>query len=123
MAALCGELGPGAAPALKVLDLSSNRIKDDGVSHLFKALARGAAPALESLNLLDSPIGRKGTNALCSAFKRGAVPELKRLDVELRLDTCQTGAQAEKMRLKWTQALVDALPPRECAWENGLRIT
>ena len=48
--------------------------------------------------------------------------ELKRLDVELRLDTCQTGAQADKMRLKWTQALVDALPPRECAWEHGLRI-
>ena len=78
MAALCGELGPGAAPALKVLDLSSNRIKDDGVCHLFKALARGAAPALESLNLLDSPIGRKGINALCSAFKRGSVPEARR---------------------------------------------
>ena len=28
---------------------------------------------------------------------------------ELRLDTCRTGAEADKMRFKWTQAFVDAL--------------
>ena len=51
MAAFCGALGSGAAPALKSLYLHINKIGNEGMRHLGDALARGAAPALETLDI------------------------------------------------------------------------
>ena len=48
-------LGSRAAPALELLDLSYNKIGDEGLRHLADALARGAAPALKWLYLSGNP--------------------------------------------------------------------
>ena len=55
MAAFCGALVSGAAPALEELKLTSNEIGDEGMRHLGDALARGAAPVLKELRLDLNP--------------------------------------------------------------------
>ena len=45
----------GALEELEELNLSDNKIGDEGLRHLGDALARGAAPALEELNLCGNP--------------------------------------------------------------------
>ena len=77
MAAFCGALGSGAAPALKTLNLRLNKIGDEGLRHLGDALARGAAPALEILELGFNKIGDEGMRHLGDALGRGAAPALK----------------------------------------------
>ena len=69
MAAFCGELGSGAAPALETLYLSSNKIGDEGVRHLGDALARGAAPALKTLDLRLNPASDAAKQAVQDALK------------------------------------------------------
>ena len=69
MAAFGGALSSGAAPALKTLWLSSNKIGDEGARHLADALARGAAPALENLYLYDNPASDGAQQAVQDALK------------------------------------------------------
>ena len=74
MATFSGALGSGAAPALEVLFLMSNKICDEGARHLGDALARGAAPALKDLGLNRNQIGDEGLRHLGDALARGAAP-------------------------------------------------
>ena len=70
MAALCGALGSGAAPALEKLNLARNKIGDEGLRHLGDALARGAAPALERLVLDYNPASDAAKKAVEDALKQ-----------------------------------------------------
>jgi len=79
MAALCGALSGGAAPALDGLYLAGNKIGDEGMRHLEKALRRDAAPALNELDLNSNLIGDEGLRHLADALARGAAPALKEL--------------------------------------------
>ena len=69
MAAFCGALSSGAAPALERLQLWYNQIGDEGARHLANALARGAAPALEKLSLDYNPASDAAKQAAEDAFK------------------------------------------------------
>ena len=69
MAAFCGALGSGAAPALERLWLGSNKFGDEGLRHLADALARGAAPALEKLYLNGNPASGAAKQAVQDALE------------------------------------------------------
>ena len=70
MAAFCGALGSGAAPALKELTLGANKIGDEGLRHLGDALARGAAPALKRLDLNGNPASDAAQQAAEDALEK-----------------------------------------------------
>ena len=61
----------GALKALKRLDISCNRIGDDGGRHLADALARGAAPALEWVDVYGNPVLQACTAVLDALELRG----------------------------------------------------
>ena len=63
-------LANGAAPALKTLWLSYNKIGDEGLRHLGEAVARGAAPALEVLDLGFGIAGNPASVAAQQAVQR-----------------------------------------------------
>ena len=69
MAAFCGALGSGAAPALENLILMSNKIGDEGMRHLREALARGAAPVLKDLDVSSNPASDAAQQAVKDAIK------------------------------------------------------
>ena len=64
-----GRVRGGAAPALELLDLSYNKIGDEGLRHLADALARGAAPALEKLYLNGNPASGAAKQAVQDALE------------------------------------------------------
>ena len=73
MAAFCGALGSGAAPALETLSLYKNTIDYNGMLHLSDALERGAAPVLKTLTLYhyvkfhDNPVDAAAEQAVRDA--------------------------------------------------------
>ena len=67
----------GVLKDLTGLDLSNNKIGDEGMRHLADAFTRGAAPALKTLNLYANKIGDEGMRPLGDALARGGAPALE----------------------------------------------
>ena len=66
---------------LEKLDLRYNKIGNEGLTALARALADGAAPKLEKLNVNYNKIGNEGLTALARALADGAAPELDELNL------------------------------------------
>ena len=75
-AALEHATAQGGLKALETLNLSQNKIGDEGVRHLGDALARGAAPALKELYLDGNPASDAAKQAV-----RDARPGLETLSL------------------------------------------
>jgi hypothetical protein len=67
-AVLCSALAGGIEPALRSLDLESNRLSAAGGASLGAALAAGAAPLLAQLDLIGNDLGTAGACALAAAL-------------------------------------------------------
>jgi len=83
MRALCGGLGRGAAPSLRVLGLAGCNFGPAGAEALAAALRRGAFPKIEMLSLGHNPIGSQGVAALAAPLRK--MPALS----QLLLDRCE----------------------------------
>ena len=66
-----------------VLDYGGLGWGDAEAAQLAEVLASGAAPRLEELNLSYNKIGDEGCKALAAALKEGAAPSLKARDAPL----------------------------------------
>tara|TARA_B110001452_G_scaffold222961_1_gene196018 strand:- start:533 stop:1543 length:1011 start_codon:yes stop_codon:yes gene_type:complete len=78
MQALCEGLGRGAAPMLRILNLSSRKYGPVAGEALAAALRRGALPKLEELWLYGNPLGnQQGVAALAASLRK--LPTLKHL--------------------------------------------
>ena len=67
-AVLCSAMAGGIEPALRSLDLESNRLSAVGGASLGAALAAGAAPLLAQLDLMGNDLGTGGACALAAAL-------------------------------------------------------
>ena len=81
LTALARALADGAAPELKELELKDNKIGNEGLTALARALADGAAPELKELKSRNKKIGNEGLKALARALADGAAPKLKELNL------------------------------------------
>ena len=73
--ALCDDLGRGAAPSLRLLNLVGSKFGPAGAEALAAALGRGAMPKVEKLCLNLNPIGNQGVAALAPVLRK--MPALK----------------------------------------------
>jgi len=72
--ALCAACAvSGVLAAVNVLDLSYDRISEDGMADFASALASGALPSCTRLDLCNNQIGDKGLEAFASACAGGAM--------------------------------------------------
>ena len=115
MQALCGGLGRGAAPSLRVLGLADNKFGPAGAEALAAALGRGAMPKLAALHLQGNPIGNKGVAALAAPLRK--MPALN----HLFLVSCEIGDEG-------VASLVDNLGKDDfkaltMLWLDGNKIT
>uniref|UniRef100_A0A0G4HKE0 Uncharacterized protein n=1 Tax=Chromera velia CCMP2878 TaxID=1169474 RepID=A0A0G4HKE0_9ALVE len=80
--ALAEALRARALPSLQSLNLSTNKIGDEGVKALAKVLKQTTLPFLQSLDLSDNEIGAEGAKFLAEALKVETFPSLQSLELE-----------------------------------------
>ena len=79
MEKFCTALSTGELSSLTILDLSDNRIGDEGMKAFSEALSRGVLASLTVLDLSDNRIGDEGMKAFSTALSSGALGSLVEL--------------------------------------------
>ena len=79
MEKFCTALSTGELSSLTILDLSDNRIGDEGMKAFSTALSSGALGSLVELWLHDNKISRDGMSAFAQEIARGSLASLEDL--------------------------------------------